>query len=115
MEKWPKVLSRSITASAQLAKISKIDKRNIAKVIRQYPMQINPYYFSAFFKKQTGENFKEFLLKVRMEKALAILLSSDCKTYEIAAQVGFNDPKHFSDMFKKYYGKNPMDYKKALL
>ena len=45
---------------------------------------MNAYYFSSFFKKHTGENFKDFLTGVRMEKALKILMSSDKKTYEIA-------------------------------
>ena len=76
---------------------------------------MNPNYFSVFFKNHTGENFRDFLLRIRMEKALGILLSTECKTYEIADQVGFNDPKHFSEMFKKYYGKNPMEYKKDFL
>lgn len=76
---------------------------------------MNPNYFSVFFKNHTGENFRDFLLRIRMEKALGILLSSECKTYEIADRVGFNDPKHFSEMFKKYYGKNPMEYKKDFL
>ncbi|TCL58638.1 two-component system response regulator YesN [Hydrogenispora ethanolica] len=75
---------------------------------------MNPNYFSAFFKKHTGENFKDFLLRVRMEQALRILLTSGAKTYEIAAEVGFNDAKHFSEMFKKYYGKNPLEYKRDL-
>ncbi len=75
---------------------------------------MNPNYFSTFYKKHTGQNFKDYLLKVRMERAIKILLTTDCKTYEIAEQVGFNDPKHFSDMFKKYYQKNPMEYKRDM-
>lgn len=75
---------------------------------------MNAYYFSSFFKKQTGENFKDFLIKVRMEMALKILLNTNCKVYEIAEQVGFNDSKHFSDTFKKYYGNSPVDYKNSI-
>jgi len=75
---------------------------------------MNAYYFSSFFKKHTGENFKDFLTKIRMEKALKILMTSDCKVYEIAEKVGFNDSRHFSDMFRKYYGSNPADYKNKL-
>lgn len=76
---------------------------------------MNAYYFSSFFKKHTGENFKDYLTKVRMEKAIKVLMSSDKKTYEIAEMVGFSDAKHFSEIFKKYYGKNPMEYKKGLI
>lgn len=73
---------------------------------------MNAYYFSSFFKKQAGENFKDYLTGIRMGKARKILMTTDCKTYEIAEKVGFNDPKHFSETFKKYYGKNPMEYKR---
>jgi two-component system response regulator YesN len=75
---------------------------------------MNAYYFSSFFKKHTGENFKDFLTRLRMEKALQLLLNTDMKTYEIAEQVGFNDARHFSGMFRKYYGKNPLEYKNSL-
>ena len=75
---------------------------------------MNPNYFCTFFKKHTGENFKDYLLRIRMEQALRLLMTTDCKTYELAERVGFHDPKHFSDMFKKFYGKNPMEYKKGL-
>ena len=38
---------------------------------------MNPYYFSAFFKKETGENFKAYLLEVRMKKALQYLMETN--------------------------------------
>ena len=74
---------------------------------------MNPYYFSSFFKKSTGENFKKFLLKVQMENAIKLLLTTDSKVYEIAGLTGFNDTRHFSDMFRKFYGINPMEYRKS--
>jgi len=76
---------------------------------------MNPSYFSYYFKKHTGMNFKDYLLKVRLGNAMKLLRSTNLLTYEIAERVGFNDAKLFSEKFKDYYGNNPMKYKKDVL
>ena len=73
---------------------------------------MNPYYFSAFFKKETGENFKAYLLEVRMKKALQYLMETNMKTYELASQVGYKDVRTFTDKFRDFYGYSPAKYKK---
>ncbi|MNI65389.1 Bifunctional transcriptional activator/DNA repair enzyme AdaA [compost metagenome] len=77
-------------------------------------LYMNPYYFSSFFKKHTGQNFKTFLTEVRLNHALRLLLQSDLMVYEIAELVGYNNARHFSDMFKKKYGKLPQEYKQSM-
>ena len=72
---------------------------------------MNPYYFSSFFKKHTGENFKTYVTEIRMKHALRLLMQSDLMVYEIADRVGYNNARHFSDMFKKKFGKLPQEYK----
>ncbi len=51
MERWQEILSNSITDGATLGKFVKIDKKKINKVIKKYPMRINPYYLSLIKKK----------------------------------------------------------------
>ncbi|WP_217591733.1 response regulator [Cohnella sp. GbtcB17] len=75
---------------------------------------MNPYYFSSFFKKHTGRNFKEYVTEIRMKNAHRLLLQTDLMVYEIADRVGYNNARHFSDMFKKRYGKLPLEYKQSL-
>ncbi|MGG1515366.1 response regulator [Paenibacillus oryzisoli] len=75
---------------------------------------MNPYYFSSFFKKHTQENFKQYVTNVRMKNAVRLLLQTDLLVYEIAEQVGYHNPRQFSDMFKKCYGKLPQEYKSQL-
>ncbi|MBW4080314.1 response regulator [Paenibacillus sp. S150] len=75
---------------------------------------MNPYYFSSFFKKHTGQNFKHYVTEVRMGHALRLLLQSDLMVYEIADRVGYNNARHFSDMFKKHFGKLPQEYKQSV-
>ncbi|MFD3258388.1 response regulator [Paenibacillus lentus] len=74
---------------------------------------MNPYYFSSFFKKHTGQNFKQYLTEVRMKHAVRLLLETDMMIYEISDCVGYNNARHFSDMFKKMYGKLPQEYKQS--
>ncbi|WP_214628533.1 response regulator [Paenibacillus agaridevorans] len=75
---------------------------------------MNPYYFSSFFKKHMKRNFKQYVTDLRMKQAMELLTHTDMMIYEIAEQVGYNNARHFSDMFKKQTGKLPQEYKQAL-
>lgn len=66
-------------------------------------------HFSRLFKKQTGMNFSEFLMKARMEEAKRLLCDPTLRIYEIAAKVGYSDPKHFTRAFRLYYGASPAE------
>lgn len=77
-------------------------------------VHMNASYFSSYFKRHTGQNFKEYLNQIRLRHALDLLLSTDMKAYEISDAVGFKDPKYLSDLFQKNYGKTPIAYRKEL-
>lgn len=72
---------------------------------------MSPTYFSALFKSKTGENFSEYLTRVRMEAAARQLCDNTFKTYEIAEAFGYKNPRYFSEAFKKYYGLTPSEYR----
>lgn len=73
---------------------------------------VSPHYFSAYFKAETGQNYKAFLTRVRMERAMELVIDSDLKTYEIAERVGYNNVRRFVDAFRAAYGMSPLDYRK---
>ncbi|MBN2983104.1 response regulator [Cohnella algarum] len=75
---------------------------------------MNPYYFSSFFKKHTNRNFKAYVTEIRMNRAAWLLAQTDLMVYEIAERVGYQNARHFSDTFKKTYGKLPNEYKQSL-
>ncbi len=58
MEKWQKILSRTISDIYTLGKFVKIDSKKIGKVARKYPVGINPYYFN-LIKKKGGPVWKQ--------------------------------------------------------
>lgn len=53
-----------------------------------------------------------FLVRLRMERA-ALLLETcpNAKIYNIAEQIGYSSSKHFIDVFKKYFGVTPHEYR----
>ena len=73
---------------------------------------VSPHYFSAYFKAETGQNYKAYLIRVRMEKALQMVLNTDMKAYEIAQAVGYNNVRRFVDAFRAAYQMSPTDYRK---
>ncbi|MCZ8513269.1 response regulator transcription factor [Paenibacillus filicis] len=66
-------------------------------------------YLNQIFKKATGETFTNYVIRVRMEKAKALLNEGKYMIYEIAEKVGYKTVPYFSSVFKKYYGMNPSE------
>ncbi len=87
---------------------------NLSLQVLAEEVHMNPYYFSSFFKKNTGENFKDYVNRVRVEHAVPMLISSDWKTYEIAEKVGFGDIRMFNAAFVKLYQETPGNYRKRV-
>jgi two-component system response regulator YesN len=73
---------------------------------------VSPNYLSYLFKKNTGSNLWEYVIKLRMEESKRLILSTDLRRYEISERVGYESPEHFSKIFKKYFGMSPSEMKK---
>ncbi len=77
-------------------------------------MGLNSSYLSRVFKKERGENFSEYLIRVRIERAQELLGGTELKTYTIASEVGFGDAHYFSQVFKKKCGMTPAEYRQSV-
>ena len=95
--------------------IEKHYQENLTLEILAGHIHMNPYYFSSYFKKNAGENFKDYVNRVRVEHAVSLLISTDKKTYEIAAEVGFRDVRSFTEVFSRTYGETPNSYRRRVL
>lgn len=73
---------------------------------------VNSSYLSRLIKQETGVTLTETIAKIRIDKAKELLQCGDLKTYEVANNVGIEDPAYFSQVFKKYTGLTPSEYKK---
>lgn len=72
----------------------------------------NATYFSTLFKKETGQNFMDYLTDLRISKAKELLCGDSLSVQDVAEVVGYRDLKYFSRLFKKSTGVSPSDYKK---
>ncbi len=72
----------------------------------------SPSYFSSFFKNYTGTNVSDFILQVRLQKAKQLLIQTDTRVYDIAAQIGYRDAGYFIRLFKRELGATPEEFRK---
>lgn len=72
----------------------------------------NATYFSTLFKKETGQNFMDYLTELRINKSKELLCGDKLSVQDVAETVGYRDLKYFSRLFKKTTGVSPSDYKK---
>ena len=76
-------------------------------------LDVSPNHLSACIKKSEGETFINILVRRRMEKAQALLLTTDMQIQEIARCCGYTDQHYFSYCFKKYSGTSPVALRRA--
>lgn len=70
-------------------------------------------HFRTLFHAHTGITPKEYILRKRLERAKAILSSSEISLNEISKSLGFASPYHLSAQFKKRFGAAPVSYRKT--
>ncbi|MBB3111696.1 two-component system response regulator YesN [Paenibacillus phyllosphaerae] len=77
---------------------------------------LNVDYLGKLFRKETGEKFSQYMIRVRMEEAMRLIAAAEyVKILDIAAKVGFrSNPQYFSQVFKKHTGLTPSEYMKQL-
>lgn len=72
---------------------------------------MHPTHISKVFKRETGENISDYLLRLRMEKAVYLLKDSRYKIYEIASRLGYKNPTYFIKVFKEHFGVTPHEFR----
>ena len=74
-------------------------------------VNISPYYFSKIFKEETGENFIEYLTRIRIDKAKELLVDENVSVKEAGIKSGYSNSNYFSRIFKKQMDMTPSEYK----
>ncbi|WEK55053.1 MAG: response regulator [Candidatus Cohnella colombiensis] len=70
-------------------------------------LHLNPSYFSRLYKKETGENFIEFVTRLKMEKAKELIVDSDRTVEKVALMLGYDNKSYFVKLFKQHFGVSP--------
>lgn len=68
-------------------------------------------HLSRLFRKEMGKSIGEYLQEVKINNARDILINSEMSLCEICDLIGHSSLSHFSNIFKKYYGMAPGQYR----
>jgi AraC-like DNA-binding protein len=71
---------------------------------------INPPYLCRLFKRHGAESPYQFLIRLKMRHAADLLNGTPPLIKQAAKATGFDDPYHFSRVFKKIYGVSPKTF-----
>ena len=73
-------------------------------------LHIDPAYLSRVFRRFHNDSPYRFLVRLKMGHAASLLLSSSRLVKDIAFELGFENPFHFSRTFKSVYGVSPENF-----
>ncbi len=79
-----------------------------------HEFKITAPYLGKLFSDETGETFTIWLNKLRIEKAIELMKTTDLTIREIALKTGYVNSNYFYKLFKKYMGVNPGEYQSGL-
>lgn len=123
-ENWNDQVREEISSTKQMENLERLDKIFMyieahyqdtitLNDISAY-MGFSSFYFTKFFKKNTGTTFIQFLTEYRLNKAKWILLNEDATVTEVAERTGFSSVKTFHHQFKDLMSISPLKYKKTI-
>jgi AraC family transcriptional regulator of adaptative response / methylphosphotriester-DNA alkyltransferase methyltransferase len=72
---------------------------------------VSSYYLERLFKKETEETPRQYLEKIRVDKAAHLLISTDLTSLEICYEVGFRSPSNFYKVFRRLKQCSPSEYR----
>jgi AraC-like DNA-binding protein len=74
-------------------------------------LHLSANYFGDLIKKETGQSAKDYLQNKTIEHAKKILFETDKTVNEIAFDLGFKYPQHFTRLFKQEVGQTPTAFR----
>jgi two-component system response regulator YesN len=99
----------SIVKAVNLVQQSLGEPITAADIAQRVNMSIS--YFSQCFKQYTGQSFTDYVRDLRMERAKKYLKSTTRTIQWIAEQIGYQDEKYFSRLFREHAGVLPSEYR----
>ncbi|MBM6752505.1 AraC family transcriptional regulator [Mediterraneibacter glycyrrhizinilyticus] len=102
-------ISRQIQDSCNYIQIHSAEKLSIADIAAQ--VGYAEYYFSKKFKKEMGISVKDYIKKIKVERAKIILRSETISIQEISEALSFGTQSYFTETFHKFTGMTPGEYR----
>ncbi len=73
---------------------------------------MNQTLLKKYFRNWSGRTIHQYIMELKMNRALEFLQNSDKTAREIGFELGFKDDANFSQAFKKYYAYRPGEWRK---
>ena len=105
LERFEDVLNDYFTSD----KPQKIGLPSVAYFAEEFHLSAN--YFGDLIKRETGKSAKEYIHNKIIDIAKNKTFNTDKTVTEIAAELGFKYPQHFTRMFKNITGFTPNNYR----
>ena len=96
-----------------LAIIEKCYRENLSLDEICGQIAVSKNYFCYLFKREMGMSLWNYLTVVRIRRAKELLEKTELLSYEVAFQVGYDNPSYFSRIFKRETGMTPNEYRLA--
>ncbi|WP_276357083.1 response regulator transcription factor [Cohnella caldifontis] len=113
-DSWMK--ARELTKHAAVEKARLYIEKNVSRDVSLQEaaehVGLNATYLSVLFKEVMGETYIKYLTRYRMELAKTLLRQGH-KVNEVSEKVGYLTHRHFTEVFKKYAGCTPGQYKES--
>ena len=108
--------ARSVAESVVLTAVQYLQD-NLAQrfEVRDVAAQVNlsERQLSRIFRKATGTSILTYLTRLRMDRAMQLLLHSELPIKQIAAAVGYPDTHYFTTLFGRYTRTTPAAYRRS--
>jgi len=75
-------------------------------------VDMSKFYLCRLFKESLRMSPVEYINKVRVDKAMELLINTDMSVSEIAFECGFDNISYFIKVFKKYMHTTPLKFRK---
>lgn len=74
-------------------------------------VHLNASYLSQLFKQETGKNFKDYVMELKMKESSKLLKHTSLRISEVAERLGYADLAYFTNSFKKHFGQTPSKFR----
>jgi AraC family transcriptional regulator len=112
MRETKEIYRESLNRSIQFIE-NNLDKKILLKDIAREAF-LSEFHFHRIFKSLTGETVKDFLLRLKIERAALRLKHSKDDIGQIAFESGYENHESFTRAFKKYFQLTPQEYRDAI-
>lgn len=105
-------VSKQIQDSCNYIQVHSAKKLNISDIAAQ--VGYAEYYFSKKFKKEMGISVKDYIKQAKINRAKIMLKTETASIQDISETLNFCSQSYFSDVFHKYTGMTPGEYKSTV-